>query len=74
MMKWQAFTKPIQGAYREGMSFTLLIDVVDAHCVYTFIYLFILIYLCMYVCMHAYMYRYRSGRKTVGEVMLLKED
>lgn len=54
-MKLQAFTKPIQGAYREGMSFTLLIDVVDAHCVYLFIYLFIL-YLFMYVCMHAYMY------------------
>lgn len=52
-MKLQAFTRPIQGAYREGMSFTLLIDVVDAHCAYllsSYLSLFI------HLCMHAYMY------------------
>ena len=55
MMKLQAFTRPIQGAYREGMSFTLLIDVVDALCAYLFIYLFtypLFIYVCMHTCIY----------------------
>lgn len=75
MMKLQAFTRPIQGAYREGMSFTLLIDVVDAHCVFSSIYLFIdplFIYVCMHAYVHVYTHRYRTGRMNVGEVMLLK--
>ena len=96
MVKLQASSRHSvrNGSYKEGMSFALLIDIIDAYCVCVCMY--VCMYACMHACMHACVYvyvdvdvsvyvyvyvdvdvyvyvcthRYRTGRMTVGEVML----